>query len=72
MSTLGGIFVALEIAEQAYKAHGLPYEPGISNMKKYDPRRFTLVYDPKGRAEDCVKVRDNETGRLVVSQTWNA
>jgi hypothetical protein len=37
MSTLGGIIVALEIAEQAYKAHGLPYEPGISNMKKYDP-----------------------------------
>jgi hypothetical protein len=60
--------VALELAERAYQAHALPYQAGLSNMNTYDPRRFTWVYDPNGRAEDCVKVRDNQTGRLVIWQ----
>lgn len=61
-----GVYVALELAEQAYQAHALPYEPGLSKMDLYDPRRFTWVYDPAGEAKDCVKVRDNQTGRLVI------
>jgi hypothetical protein len=65
MSTRGGIFIALEIAEQAYVAHVLPYEQGLSKMTSYDPRRFTWVYDEAGEAEDCVKVRDDQTGRVV-------
>jgi hypothetical protein len=62
----GGLYVALKLAEQAFRAHQLHYEPGFSNMSSYDPRRFTWVYDPAEPVSDCVKVRDNQTGRLVV------
>src|SRR5450755_2433604 len=48
MSTRGGIFIALELAEQAYLAHVLPYEQGLSKMTSYDPRRFTWIYDEAG------------------------
>ena len=65
-SGTGGIFIALELAEQAYEAHALPYEPGLSKMRSYDPRRFRWFYDEAGEARDCVKVRDNKTGRVVV------
>jgi len=66
MSTSGGIFIALELAEQAYQAHVLPYEQGLSNMSRFDPRRFTWVYDPLGEAQDCMKVRDDQTGRIAI------
>jgi hypothetical protein len=59
--TAGGLYYALELAERAYKAHELRYEQGLSNMKVYDARRFTWVYDES--AENCVKVLDTETGR---------
>jgi hypothetical protein len=59
----GGLYKALELAERAYKAHKLPYEQGLSNMKDYDPRRFTWVYDES--AENCVKVIDTKTGLLA-------
>jgi hypothetical protein len=65
-STRGGLFIALELAEQAYQAHSLRYEPGLPKMHLYDPRRFTWVYDESGEAENCVKLRDNNTGRLVI------
>jgi hypothetical protein len=66
VSASGGVFIALELAEQAYLAHALPYEPGLSKMILYDPRRFTWIYDHAGEAIDCVKVRDNKTGCIVV------
>jgi len=66
LSTLGGIHVALELAEQAYHTHALPYEPGLSKMSLYDPRRFTWVYDESGKTDDCVKIRDGHTGRLAI------
>lgn len=66
VSARGGVFIALELAEQAYRAHGLPYEPGLSKMILYDPRRFIWIYDPAGEASDCVKLRDNNTGSIVV------
>jgi len=69
-TTTGGIYVALELAEQAYEAHELPYEPELSNMSRYDPRRFTWVYDETGELDDCVKVRDNKTGRLAVVREY--
>ena len=47
----------------AYKAHKLPYEQGLSNMKDYDPRRFTWIYDEG--AENFVKVIDTKTGLLA-------
>ena len=62
----GGLFIALELAEQAYQAHSLRYEPGLPKMHLYDPWRFTWVYDESGEAENCVKLRDNNTGRLVI------
>jgi hypothetical protein len=65
-STSGGIFIALELAGQAHAALAVPYEPGLSNMQQYDPRRFTWVYDPDGDAADCVKVQDNKTGAIAV------
>jgi hypothetical protein len=43
----------------------LPYEQGLSKMASYDPRRFAWVYDEAGEADDCVKVRDDQTGRVV-------
>ena len=64
-STAGGIYVALELAEQAYQAHGLQYERGLPKMTSYDPRRFTWIYDESGGTDDCVKVRDDHTGRLA-------
>jgi hypothetical protein len=66
----GGIYEALELAEQAYEAHALSYESGLSKMCEYDPRRFTWVYDEGGEADDCVKVRDEKTGRLAVWPHW--
>jgi hypothetical protein len=62
----GGLFIALELAEQAYAAHSFPYTPGVSHMHLFDPRRFTWVYDATGEAADCVKVKDNQTGRLAL------
>jgi hypothetical protein len=66
----GGLYEALEFAELAYKAHGLPYEEGLSKMELYDPRRFTWLYDEGGEARDCVKVRDDQTGRLAIWPHW--
>jgi hypothetical protein len=69
-STAGGIYLALELAGQAYQAHALAYEQGLSKMSLYDPRRFTWVYDESGEADDCVKIRDDHTGRLVIWPHW--
>jgi hypothetical protein len=65
-TTRGGLFIALEPAEQAFQAHALPYEQGPSKMHLFDPRRFDWVCDTTGEAQDCVKIRDKETGRVVV------
>jgi len=65
-SARGGLQHALKLAEQAYRAHNLPFARGLSEMRLYDPRRFTWLYDPAGNAEHCVKVRDNYTGRIAV------
>src|SRR6202007_1963167 len=62
----GGLYKALELAERAYKAHKLPYEQGLSNMKDYAPRRFTWIYDEG--AENFVKVIDTKTGLLANSE----
>jgi hypothetical protein len=64
----GGLYQALELAQIAYEAHGLSYKPGLSNMHLYDPRRFTWVCDEGG--DDCVKIRDNHTGRLAICPHW--
>jgi hypothetical protein len=67
-TTRGGLYLALELAEQAYLAHGLPYKQGL--LPSYDPRRFTWICDASGEAKDCVKLRDNETGLLVIWPHW--
>jgi hypothetical protein len=69
-STAGGLHVALELAEQAYTAHALPYEQGLSKMERYDPRRFKWIYDELGEADDCVKVRDTKTGKVAIWPHW--
>jgi hypothetical protein len=35
-------------------------------MPKYVQRRFTWCYDATGEADDCVKVRDDETGKVAI------
>jgi hypothetical protein len=45
-STSGGIYVALELAEQAYAVHVLPYEQGLSKMEDYDPHRLAPLGSP--------------------------
>ena len=66
----GPIYIAMEFAEQAYQAHGLPYEGGLSKLNTYDPRRFTWVYDEQGEADNCVKLRDDHTGKLAPWPHW--
>ncbi len=66
-----GIFMALELAQQAYGAHSLAYEPGLSAMDQYPPDRFTWICDETGDAKECVKVRDDQTGRLVAWRHWS-
>jgi hypothetical protein len=66
----GGIYQALELAEQAYRAHRLPYEGGLSKMQDYPPRRFKWIYDETGKADDCVKVLDTITGQLAIWPHW--
>lgn len=69
-TTAGGIYVALELAGQAYRAHLLPYKPGLSHITEYDPRRFTWIYDESGEADDCVKVLDTKTKKLAIWPHW--
>ncbi len=64
------IYMALELAQQAYEAFGLPYEGGLSAMERFPPNRFTWICDKIGDAKECVKVRDNQTGRIVVWPWW--
>jgi hypothetical protein len=61
------IYIALELAQQAYEALGLPYVPGLIAMERYPPDRFTWVYADDGD----VRVRDDETGRSVVWPHWH-
>jgi hypothetical protein len=66
-TTLGGIFIALELADQAYEAHGLTFNRcRMSEAHLSDLQRFTWVYDPAGETRDCIKIRDDRTGRVVV------
>jgi hypothetical protein len=65
-----GIYIALEIAQQAYETHGLPYKEGLSSMDEYPPDRFTWICYETGNAKECVKVRDDQTGRVVTWLHW--
>jgi len=64
------VYQALELAEQAYRAHRLPHEPGPSALDRYPPDRFTWICDDNSEAKECVKLRDNRTGKLVVWPHW--
>jgi hypothetical protein len=65
------IYLALELSEEAYRAHGLQYEMGLSSMDNYPPDRFTWICDEKGNAKECVKVRDDQTGIVVIWPHWS-
>ena len=64
------IFQALELAEVAYKVHRLPYVKGLSGIDRFPPDRFTWLCDESGDAKECVKVRDNKSGKVVVWPDW--
>jgi hypothetical protein len=64
------IYMALELAEQAYKAHGLSHKSGLSNLSEHPPSRFTWLCDETTDANRCVKVRDDITGHVVAWPDW--
>jgi hypothetical protein len=65
------VYMALELAEQAYEAHGLAYNAGLSSLEDYPPDRFTWVCDESGDPKQCVKVCDDKTGSVVVWPHWS-
>jgi hypothetical protein len=75
-TTNGGIFIALEMAEQAFQAHNLPYEQGLSNMPRYDPRRFAWFYDNDGligpfeTEDEAIKDARETLGLVDVEKDW--
>jgi len=64
------IYIALELAEQAYEAHRLPYKPGLSNISEYLPHRFTWFCDETAGVKQCVMVRDDKTKRVATWPHW--
>jgi hypothetical protein len=72
------IYIGLETASTAYEALGIPYEPaallrasGIQPtpetvLAACPPSRFTWFCDQEGAAQSCMKVRDDQTGRVAV------
>ena len=66
------IYIAMDLAQQAYEAHGLPYQAGLSAMDRYAPDRFTWICVMGPDGWPCVKVRDDQTGRAVVWPHWFA
>ena len=59
-SEAGGLYRALELAQFAYEAHGLPYEPGLLD-EPVRLRRFRWIYDET--AENFVNVLDTQTDK---------
>jgi hypothetical protein len=71
-------FIGLEIASTAHRVLSLPYEPSAlvrasgaqptpaAVLAACPPSRFTWFCDEGGTAEDCMKVRDDQTGRVAV------
>ena len=64
------IYLALELAQQAYGAYNLPYEVGPRALEQYPPDRFTWIYDESSDVRECVKVHDSQTGRTIVWPYW--
>jgi hypothetical protein len=64
------IYIALELAQQAYRAHGLLHKLSPNNLSEQPPNRFTWLCDETADASRCVKVRDDRTGRLVTWRHW--
>ena len=64
------IYLALELAQQAYGAYNLPYRAGPNALEHYPPDRFTWIYDETTHVKECIKVHDNKTGRTIVWPYW--
>jgi hypothetical protein len=64
------IYIAFELVEQAYKAHGLSYKSGQTNLGDHPPGPFTWFCDKTADANHCVKARDDESGRVVIWPDW--
>jgi hypothetical protein len=60
------IYIGMEITQRAYEAHGLPHKPGFSHLAEYPPDRFHWFVDEAAPAEECLKIRDIRTGRVVI------
>ena len=67
---LGASILPLNLAELAFRAHGLNYESGVSRMNEFPPGRFRWIYSEGGEVDDCVLVLDLQTQRLAVWPYW--
>ena len=76
-----GIYVILEVARNAYDAHGIV--PEAENGTTWQAvlagrRRFVWMYNETGAADElcvcggmkCVKILDTVTGRMVPDPNW--
>jgi hypothetical protein len=62
------IYIVLEVARNACDAHG-----GTSagwRAVLAGRGRFSWVYDEDGAADECVKIKDTVTGRVVIDPNW--
>jgi hypothetical protein len=64
------IYIAMEIIQHAYEAHGLPHKPGFSHLAEYTHERFHWFCDEAAPAAECLKIRDDRTGRVVTDPMW--
>ena len=71
-------YIGIEIASTAYGALEIPYAPAAqlrasgvqptpeAVLAACPPSRFTWFCDQEGAAQNCCKVRDDQTGRIAV------
>ena len=60
------VYIALELAAEAYEQHELEYESGLSGIIICPPERFVWSYDEA----TGVNIRDTRTGREVICKSW--
>jgi hypothetical protein len=63
------IHQALELSEQAHKAHGLPYTPGLSHLKQFPPDRFEWICEAT-ESSVSIKLRDRRSGAIANWPHW--
>jgi hypothetical protein len=68
------VYVVREAAQAAYDAHGVT-PAAVADAPGWMAAvigrgRFSWVYDETGDADECVKIKDAVTGRVVIDPNW--